>query len=68
MRMKSVSSLILLMGTLGYLAMLIGVRGPAARLGSEERVAVPQRMLHRDLPRRERISPRAAQTYFATVR
>ncbi len=69
MRMKSVSALILWIGTLGYAALLIGVRGPAAARPSEEPVAAPQRIVRKVAPpRHERNSARPQQIYFATAR
>jgi hypothetical protein len=70
MRMKSVSSLILMFGIFGYIAMQIGMRGPAAaRLAGETRIAAPQRTEQRVLPPRyEKLTPRPAQIYFATAR
>jgi hypothetical protein len=69
MRLKSVSSLILMFGIFGYLAMQVGVRGPAtAQATSDPSISVPQRTEQRPLPpRHERISSRP-QIYFATVR
>jgi hypothetical protein len=68
MKLKSVSSLILLMGTLGYAAMQIGVSGQTlAAAGSQGRTAAPQRIVRRDAPRQEKNSPRHPQVYFATA-
>jgi hypothetical protein len=68
MKLKSVSSLILLMGTLGYAAMQIGVSGQIlAAAGSQGRTAAPQRIVRRDAPRQEKNSPRHPQVYFATA-
>ena len=70
MRLKSVSSLILLMGTLAYAAMQIGIHGPAAtmaRTDRQEMIAAPHRVVRGDAPRREKISPRHPQIYFATA-
>ena len=69
MKMKSVSSLILLMGTLAYAAMQIGVSGPASATapGSQERVPTQQRIVRRDAPRQQKTSPRHPQVYFATA-
>jgi hypothetical protein len=69
--MKSVSSLILLMGTLAYAAMQIGVHGPAAtmvKMGEPERTAAPQRIVRGEAPRRERIPAHRPLVYFATAR
>jgi hypothetical protein len=70
MKLKSVSSLILLMGTLGYAAMQIGVSGQAldAAAGPQGRTAAPQRIVRKDGPRQEKNSPRHPQVYFATAR
>jgi hypothetical protein len=69
MKMKSVSSLILLMGTLGYAAMQIGVSGPAAAVlaAPQDQVTAPQRIVRKDAPRQERNSSRHPQVYFATA-
>jgi hypothetical protein len=70
MRMKSVNSLILLMGTLGYAAMQIAVRGPAATIAGvdrQERIAAPQRTVRGDAPRREKTPAHRPQIYFATA-
>jgi hypothetical protein len=69
MKLKSVSSLILLMGTLGYAAMKIGVSGQtlAAAAGPQRRTAAPQRIVRKDTPRQEKSSPRHPQVYFATA-
>ncbi len=69
MKMKSVSSLILLTGTLAYAAMQIGVSGPASAIatGPAERTAAPQRIVRKDAPRQEKTSPRHLQIYFAKV-
>ncbi|GEM_PF-2270842 len=71
MRMKSVSSLILLMGTLAYAAMQVGVHGPAAtmaRTDRQEMIAAPHRAVRGDAPRREKSPARRPQIYFATAR
>jgi hypothetical protein len=70
MKLKSVSSLVLLMGTLGYAALQIGVSGQAAAVvaGSEGRTSAPQRIVRKDAPRQERNSSRHPQVYFATAR
>jgi hypothetical protein len=69
MKLKSVSSLILLMGTLGYAAMQIGVSGPVAAgvSGPQDRSTAPQRIVRKDTPRQEKSSPRHPQVYFATA-
>jgi hypothetical protein len=69
MKLKSVSSLILLVGTLAYAAMQIGVSGPAAAIASApaERTSPPQRIMRKDAPRQEKASPRHPQVYFATA-
>lgn len=71
MRLKSVSSLILLMGTLAYAAMQISVHGPAAtmaRTNRQEMTAAPHRAVRGDAPRREKTSSHRPQIYFATAR
>jgi len=71
MRMKSVSSLILLMGTLAYAAMQVGVHGPAATMSRTDRqqmIAPPHRAVRGDAPRRERPSAHRSQIYFAMAR
>jgi hypothetical protein len=68
--MKSVSSLILLMGTLAYAAMQVGVHGPAAtiaRTDRQEMIAAPHRVVRGDAPRREKIPAHRPQIYFATA-
>ena len=67
MKMKSVSSLILVMGTLAYAAMQIGVSGPASAIsaGPSERIVAPQRIVRKDAPRQEKTSSRHPQIYFA---
>jgi hypothetical protein len=69
MKLKSVSSLILLMGTLGYAAMQIGVSGQALAVaaGPQGRTGAPQRIVRKDAPRQEKSSPRRPQVYFATA-
>lgn len=69
MKLKSVSSLILLMGTLGYAAMQIGVSGPASAvaIGPQVRIPTQQRNFRKDAPRQEKNSPRHPQVYFATA-
>jgi hypothetical protein len=71
MRMKSVSSLILLVGTLAYAAMQVGVHGPAAtmsRMDRQEMTSAPHRVVRGDAPRREKSPARRSQIYFATAR
>jgi hypothetical protein len=70
MRMKSVSSLMLLTGTLAYAAMQIGVFGPAAAVVASPRgqSTAPQRIVRKDAPRHEKNSPRHPEVYFATAR
>jgi hypothetical protein len=68
--MKSVSSLILLMGTLAYAAMQVGVHGPAAtmsRMDHQEITAAPHRVVRGETPRREKSPARRPQIYFATA-
>ncbi len=69
LKMKSVSSLVLLAGALAYAAMQIGVSGPAAAIagGPQQRTAPAQRILRKDSPRQERATPRRPQVYFATA-
>ncbi len=69
MKLKSVSSLILLMGTLGYAAMQIGVSGQTLSVaaGPQGRAAAPQRNVRKDAPRQVKNSPRHPQVYFATA-
>ena len=69
--MKSVSSLILLMGTLAYAAMQVGVHGPAATMARTDRremIAAPHQVVRGDAPRREKSTARRPQIYFATAR
>ncbi len=70
MKLKSVSSLILLMGTLAYGAMQIGVSGPASAVmaGPQEQIVAPQKMVRKYAPRQEKAAPRHPQVYFATAR
>ena len=70
MKLKSVSSLILLMGTLAYAAMQISVSGPAAAVmaGPQKQAAPAQRIVRQETPRQEKASPRRPQVYFATAR
>jgi len=71
MRMKSVSSLILLMGILAYSAMQIGIRGPAATIARMDRhgiMAAPRRVVRGDSPRRDKSPAHRPQIYFATAR
>jgi len=68
MRLKSVSSLILMFGIFCYVAMQIGVRGPTAtRLTNEPHIATPQRTEQRPLPPRRERTTRPPQIYFATA-
>jgi hypothetical protein len=69
MKMKSVSSLILLVGTLAYAAMQIGVSGPASAVATvpQQRTTSPQRIVRKDPPRQEKTSPRHPQVFFATA-
>lgn len=70
MRMKSVSSLILLMGTLAYAAMQVGVHGPAATTAGvdrQEMTAAPHRAVRGDAPHREKPPAHRPQVYFATA-
>jgi hypothetical protein len=70
MRLKSVSSLILLMGTLAYAAMQLGIHGPAAtmaRTDRQEMNAAPHRAVRGEAPRREKTPAHRPQIYFATA-
>lgn len=70
MKMKSVSSLMLLVGALAYAAMQIGVSGPAAVVavaGPQQRTAPAQRIVRKEPPRQEKAAPRHPQVYFATA-
>ncbi len=70
MRMKSVSSLILLMGTLAYAAMQISIHGPSATMARTDRqgmTAAPHRAVRGDAPRREKSPAHRPQVYFATA-
>lgn len=67
MKMKSVSSLMLLAGALAYAAMQIGVSGPAAADGPPQRSAPAQRIVRKEPPRQEKAAPRHPQVYFATA-
>lgn len=68
--MKSVSSLILLMGTLAYAAMQVGVHGPTAtiaRTDRQEMPTAPHRVVRGDAPHREKAPAHRPQIYFATA-